>query len=105
MTIDEDQPASRQPAESEVRNGLSREAVTRHLEDGLEGQPGDRGDVGEPPVFLLERGETQLGKARDARLAERKDPRRLFGLRLEPFERLQILVGFFHCRVGSQSEP
>ena len=69
------------------------------LEDGFEGQLGDGRDVGEPPVFLLERGEAQLGKARDARLAQREDPRRLLGLRLEPFERLQIWVGFFHCRV------
>ena len=100
MAVDEHQPAGGQPAESEPGNGFRRQAVARDLEDGFEGQLGNRRDVREPPVLLLERGKAQFGKARDARLAQREDPRRLLGLRFKPFERLQILVGFFHRRVG-----
>ena len=90
MAVHKHQPGGGQPAEGELGDGLRGEAVARDLEDGFEGQLGDGRYVREPPILLLERRKAQFGKARDARLAQREHPRRLFRLRFKPLERLQI---------------
>ena len=102
MTVHEHQPAGHQLAEGEVGNGFPGEAVSRYLEDRLERQLGDWRYVREPPVFLLESRKAQFGKARDGRLAQREDPRRLLRLLFKPLECLQIRVGLFYRRVCHQ---
>src|SRR5262245_44271944 len=72
-------------------------AASGGFEDGFERQLGDGCDVGEAPVLVLERWETEFGKTRDAGLAQREQPRGLAACAdlLEAFEGFQVRLGLF----------
>jgi len=71
------------------------------LEYRPERQPGNRRDIGETPVFVLQRRETEFGEARQARLAQRQQPGRVDWFRLETAEffpkQFGGPAGFFLC--------
>jgi hypothetical protein len=64
------------------------------LEERFERQPGYRGDIGKPPVLILERRKAQFGKTGHGSLAQWEDTCRLFGLLLEPLKLLQMRLGY-----------
>src|ERR1043165_2598905 len=99
MAVDAYGPAGGQATESELADGISGKAVARNLENWFEGELCDWGDVGKPPILMLKGGEPQFGKTRQACLAQRENPGRLFRLAFEPLELFQVGTGFFHGRV------
>ena len=96
MAVHENQARGLQPAEGRVGNTLGLETFQRGLENRLERQIRNRRHVGETPVLMPERRETQLGEARQAGLAQRKEPRGLAGLSFEPLEFFEAQISFFH---------
>ena len=55
MAIHKHQPGAGQAAEGKFGDGVRGDFIRRALEHGLERQPGDAGDVGEAPIFVVER--------------------------------------------------
>src|SRR5438094_2525144 len=98
MSVHEDQPCAGEFGERELTQGLGSDSVRARIEDRLEGQLRDRRDVREAPVLVLHRRKAEFGKAREARLAEREDPRRVpaRGWRNEFVKLRQMRVGFFY---------
>jgi hypothetical protein len=77
LAIDKNEPGTGQLGEYVFSQGGFGGGIVCRFSDGLERQPGQRCHVGETPVFILQRRETEFGKARNARLAQRQQPRRL----------------------------
>jgi len=96
MPVHKHQPVAGQFRDGSLVQRPALDAVGRRLASRIERQFHDRGDVREAPVFVLKRGKALLGEARNARLAQREQPRRLLRLRPEPLELLQILFRSRH---------
>ena len=101
MAVHEDQARAGQFREGESGQRIARKAIDARIENRLERELRNRRDVGEAPVLVLEGGESQFGKARDAGFAHREQPGGLAanaGL-LEALEGLQERIDLF-CRIG-----
>ena len=77
MSIHKNQPGTGQMGEDVLFQRGFGGGIVRRFRHGLERQLGERRDVRETPVFVLQRRKTEFGKARDAGLAQRQQPRRL----------------------------
>src|SRR2546421_11329994 len=105
MAVNEDELAPREPGKRELLNVLRAEAVALQLKHGLERQFGNRGNVCETPVFVLECWEPHFGEARNAGLARVEHPGRLFRVGLEAAEFCPVRAGRtlslgFYVRLG-----
>jgi hypothetical protein len=77
LAIDKNEPGTGQMSEYIFFQGSFGGGIVCRFSDGLERQPGQRRHVGETPVFILQRRETEFSKARNAHPAQRQQPRRL----------------------------
>src|SRR5437016_2609931 len=96
MTIDEYQSARRQTSKGNFGYSCVRKSIERDFENRPERQLGYGRHIGDPPVFLLKSGKTQLRKPSDTCLAQRKNPGWLLGLLFKPLKFFQIWLCFLH---------
>jgi len=68
LAIDKNEPGTGQLGEQVFFQGGFGGGIVCRFSGGLERQPGQRRHVGETPVFVLQRRETEFGKARNAAL-------------------------------------
>ena len=99
MAVDKYQSRGRQLPKGKVFDRHGGHAVPRRFKNRFEGQFGDRGHIGEPPVFIVQSGKASLREADNARFAQGENPGRLFGLFLELLEFLQQRFGVLSSSV------
>lgn len=95
-SVHENQPVAGELREDSLVQRFAFRAVDHDFTRGFERQRGDRGDVGEAPVLVFERGEALLEETRHSHRAQRRKPG---GLLRQPFKLLKFFQILGRARI------